>query len=305
MLPNFIVIGAMKSGTSSLHRYLKGHPHVFMSEDKEPEYFATERNWSRGQEWYESLFADAGDAIAIGEASTVYTKHPVHHGVPQRMARLIPEARLIYLVRHPLERIRSHYEHSLRLGSESKPLAEVVREDPKYVNYSRYAIQFDQYLECFPREQLLMVTSEDLRNHTVATLSRIFGFLGVDPAWVPPQLNIEYHRTKRQEARPFARSLRRLPGYYPIARLAPDWMRTVYRRISTQSTYTWLAPNAKRGEQKRLRRMASMPEDVRGELESRLADDVARLRRFLGPKFHGWGISVASFFLHEPVLEFL
>jgi Sulfotransferase domain len=301
MLPNFIVIGAMKSGTSSLHRWLMSHPQVFMSEDKEPEYFATDRNWSRGQEWYESLFADAGDAIAIGEASTVYTKHPVHHGVPQRMARLVPEARLIYLVRHPLERIRSHYEHSLRLNSESRPLAEAVRDDPKYVNYSRYAFQTDQYLECFPREQLLMVTSEDLRNHREATLSRMFGFLGVDPAWVPPEL-IEYHHTRRQEARPFARSLRRLPGYRSFARLAPDGMKAAYRRITTRSTYPWIAPDAKRGEQKRLRRMASMPEDVRRELESRLADDVARLRRFLGTQFHGWGISVATFFLHEPAL---
>jgi hypothetical protein len=295
MLPNFIVIGAQKSGTTSLHRYLKSHPQVFMSEDKEPDYFAIDGNWSRGQEWYESLFADAGDAVAIGEASTAYTKHPVHQGVAERMARLIPEARLIYVVRHPVERIRSHYAHELRLARESRPLATAVLENPKYINYSRYAYQIDQYLEFFPREQLLVLTAEDLLHHRVDTMSRIFGFLGVDASKVPPALDKEHYPSSKRRARPLARKLRRLPGYRHIARLTPAGVKAAYWKLASRSTFAWLAPDAKRKEESRVQRLTSMPEDVRLELESRLAGDVARLREFLGPKFHGWGITVAAF----------
>lgn len=290
MLPNFVIIGAQKSGTSSLYSYLNSHPQVFMSTPKEPQYFATERNWKMGQEWYESLFHDAGEATAVGEASTVYTKYPVHHGVPERMARLIPGARLIYLVRHPVERIRSHYEHLLQLNSESRPLAVAVLEDPKYVNYSSYAFQIEQYLKWFPRNQLLVATSEDLRNKRRNTLRRIFDFLGVDPTWVSPRVDVEHNRTRRLQPRSFARKLRRLPGYRRIARAAPPRVKSAYRRIARAPTYTWLATDANPEVENSLRVLASMPKDVRRELESRLSDDVARLRELLASQLDGWGI---------------
>jgi hypothetical protein len=290
MLPNFVVIGAQKSGTSSLYSYLNSHPQVFMSTPKEPQYFATERNWSLGQEWYESLFRDAGEATAVGEASTVYTKHPVHHGVPERMARLIPEARLIYLLRHPVERIRSHYEHLLRLGSESRPLAVAVLEDPKFVNYSSYAFQIEQYLDWFPRNQMLVVTSEDLRNKRRATLRRVFEFLGIDETWAPPQMDVEHNSTRKLQGRSFARKLKQLPGYRTIGRALPPRAKSVYWRIASKSTYVWLRRDSDLEVETSLRNLASMPDGVRRELESRLAHDVARLRERLGSEFDGWGI---------------
>src|SRR6266568_6603804 len=92
-LPNFFVIGAMKAGTTSLYEYLFAHPNVFLpTETKEPAFFA--RNWRRGEGWYRSLFAGAGDAVAVGEASTSYTKYPTITTVPDRMASVVPEARL-------------------------------------------------------------------------------------------------------------------------------------------------------------------------------------------------------------------
>jgi hypothetical protein len=204
---------------------------------------------------------------------------------------LTPDARFVYLVRHPVERIRSHYEHLLRLSSETRPLSVAVLEDPKFVNYSRYAYQIDQYLEYFSGDQLLVVTSEELRNNRVATLSRIFGFLGVDAAWIPPGLKVEHYPTRGRESRAFARKLRRLQGYRLVARVAPAGVKSAYRKIATRSTYAWLAPGETRKKEKSLRRLASMPRDVWRELESRLADDVARLRQFLGPEFDGWGIA--------------
>src|SRR5204863_2222453 len=85
MLPNFLIIGAQKSGTTSLYRYLQMHPDVFMPRNKEPDFFVAERNWPMGLDWYEAHFAAARDAIAIGEASTTYTMYPHYAGVPERV----------------------------------------------------------------------------------------------------------------------------------------------------------------------------------------------------------------------------
>jgi hypothetical protein len=276
-LPNFVVIGAMRAGTTSLWEYLRGHPQVFMATLKEPNFFSEAGTWKRGRGWYESLFRDAGGAIAVGEASTSYTKHPIHPGVPERMARVIPGARLVYVVRDPIARIRSHYEWALHRGLEHRPLAQAVLEHPGYVAYSRYAFQLDRYLDWFARDRLLVVTSEDLRDARRRTVRRVFEFLGVDPSWAPPGLALEQHVTDRQEAKPFARRLRRLTGYRRIARVVPRGVKSTYWRIARR----------KQGPQNG----SVLPADVRRELERWLAEDVVRLRGVLGEQFHGWGIA--------------
>ena len=136
-LPNFIVIGAMKSGTTSLFHYLQAHPQVFMSPLKEVEFFVEEKNWRRGMDWYRAQFAGASPgALAIGEASTAYTKYPEYPGVPERIASSLPDARLIYILRDPIERIRSHYQHRVLSGAEREPLERAVLNDERYMNLS-------------------------------------------------------------------------------------------------------------------------------------------------------------------------
>ncbi|MDE3085339.1 MAG: sulfotransferase domain-containing protein [Acidobacteriota bacterium] len=110
MLPTFIVIGARKSGTSSLWEYLKGHPGIFVpEEEKEPKFFVEERGWGAGLEWYEGLFAGAREDQARGELSTDYTAFPLYTGVPARMKALLPDVRLVYVMRDPIEHLRSAY----------------------------------------------------------------------------------------------------------------------------------------------------------------------------------------------------
>src|SRR4051794_39226328 len=108
-LPTFYIVGAMKSGTSALHQAVAAHPAVFMSTPKELHFFVEDRNWSRGVEWYADQFAAANGASAVGEASVTYTQMPFRAGVAERIAQLTPNARIIYLVRHPVERMLSHY----------------------------------------------------------------------------------------------------------------------------------------------------------------------------------------------------
>src|SRR5205085_10467190 len=103
VLPNLIVIGAAKCGTTSLHRYLDLHPEVAMSKTKQLHFFTEKENWGRGLAWYESHFDTP--AQVRGESTPAYSAWPVHRGVPERIARVVPDTRLIYLVRDPVERV--------------------------------------------------------------------------------------------------------------------------------------------------------------------------------------------------------
>ena len=137
-LPNFVVIGAMKAGTVSLRHYLDEHPDVFLGRGGtfgEPNFFTAEYNWPRGRGWYESLFDGADQAAAIGECSPSYTMAPAFGGVPERMAQVVPDARLIYLVRDPIARMRSMYMHQVSAGRERRR-AEAALLDDRYLGPS-------------------------------------------------------------------------------------------------------------------------------------------------------------------------
>ena len=137
-LPTFVVIGAMKAGTVSLRHYLDEHPDVFLGRGGkfgEPNFFIAEDNWSRGRGWYESLFDDAGRAAAIGECSPSYTMAPAFRGVPERMAQVVPDARLVYVVRDPIARMQSMYMHQVSAGRERRR-AEVALLDDRYLEPS-------------------------------------------------------------------------------------------------------------------------------------------------------------------------
>lgn len=201
-LPTFLVIGAMKAGTTSLHQYLGAHPDVFMSEPKELAFFVSRLNWDRGLDWYRSHFRHAGRAIAVGECSPQYSMLPGFPGVPERMAGIVPDARLIYLVREPIARLQSQYLHDLARSDDNVGLIEAIRQGRGYVNTSRYGMQLDAYLDWFPREQILVVLSDDLQHHRTETIARVLDFIGVDPDVVPTNLEVEAHTTKAKGVDP-------------------------------------------------------------------------------------------------------
>ena len=280
-LPNFLVIGAMKAGTTSLYHYLRGHPRIFMPPVKELDYFAREPGSGHGIDWYRRQFAPApAGSIAIGEASTLYTKHPRFPGVPERIAAQIPDARLIYLVRDPIERIRSHYQHQVALGAERAPLAEAVFRDPIYLDTSRYAMQIDRYLEVFSPEQLLVVISERLRGDREVAVREIFAFLGLDSSPLPTNLDREFYRSaERTTHSPFAWHVRRtLKHRFPALKRAKEFADApLVRRRGKAGTNTSDA--------------FIVTDEVRDRIGRMLAEDVRRLRDHLGPAFDGWGIA--------------
>jgi hypothetical protein len=293
-LPTFIVVGAMKAGTTSLYHYLRSHPQVFMPKIKELDFFAEGMNWTRGLDWYRHQFGAAPpEAVAVGEASTVYTKFPRYDGVAERMASIVPDVRLIYVVRHPIDRIRSHYEHRVASGAETVPMEIAVFENPIYIDYSRYALQVEQYLPHFPREQLLIISSEELRHHRASTIRRVYGFLGVDPDYVAPTLDREFYQTgQRRKYPPVVWSVRQaLKRRFPQtkrAKEAVDSLTSRRRRVPARSAAT-------AGGGVRPSPSAAVTQDLSDEARSTLTDllrdDVGRLRNYTSDTFDGWGIA--------------
>ena len=275
VLPNFLIIGAAKSGTTSLAHYLRSHPQVYLA-DFELHFFVAERRWRLGPAWYETQFTGARDEVAVGEKSPSYTRHPRYRGVPGRIAALLPGVRLIYLVRHPLQRIRSEYLHRTLNGRERRPLDEAVLADPSYVDPSRYTLQLEQYLQHFDRAQLLVLTAEELRHARAATLAQVQTFIGVTPSWQPPELEREYNRMERKQTRrPLAGPLKHLLDASVHVGMSPQTVeRLPYRSVATKVDQFRIA----------------FSDDVRGELEDALREDVRRLRRHLDSGFDGWGI---------------
>ena len=276
-LPTFLVIGAMKAGTTSLWRELRRHPEVFVPDLKEFQFFSDERRRAQGLDWYRSHFADAGDALAVGEASTGYTKHPRPEGVPERIAEVLPDVRLVYLVREPLARIASHYLHSVHKAREVRPIDQAVREVPAYLAITRYRTQIDQYLARFPSEQLLVITTEDLRHRRAETLGQVFGHLGVDPGAALDDAPVEEHRSadKRLDTK-LSDAVRRVPGYRFAADRAGAGLKRRYREVATTSVTeavdTTMAPET----------IAWITDELR--------DEVTGLRPFLRDDWDGWGI---------------
>lgn len=202
--PNLFLIGAMKAGTTSLHSHLQRHPDIFMSEPKEPAFFVPEvERWPKDVDWYLELFADAGEAKVVGEASTHYTKIPDHEGVPERIADFCDDPRFIYVVRDPISRIVSHYWYKVSQGMELRPMKKAVRDDTdfSYKAISDYRRQLEPYFDRFGRDRVLVLTFEELVADPERVLTETYRWLGVDPGRVELELPRENTRAEEVEMR--------------------------------------------------------------------------------------------------------
>jgi hypothetical protein len=168
-----------------------------MSKPKELNYFIEERNWPRGEEWYRRHFDP--NAKVRGEASPNYTAFPQHVGVPERMAQVVPDAKLIYVLRDPLERIAAHWVHNYAKRREKGTLAETLSHpNTSYLQRSQYAMQLQRFLNHFPRESIMILDQEDFRKDRAETLRRVFEFAGADPTFTHPGFERERHATSRK-----------------------------------------------------------------------------------------------------------
>jgi Sulfotransferase domain len=196
-LPNVIVIGSQKCGTSTLHYYLRSHPDVSASTPKELDFFIAERNWPLGAGWYGSHFDP--DAKARLESSPNYTTYPHFEGVPERMHELVPDARLIYLVRDPIARIEAHWVHNYAKRRERGTVLEtILHPNTTYVMRSRYAMQLERFLRFYDRSRVLVLEQDDLRHRRMDTLREVFGFIEIEPTFDHRSFQAVRHRTEKK-----------------------------------------------------------------------------------------------------------
>lgn len=186
-LPNFLVIGAARSGTTAVYHALAEHPDIFMPEVKEPQFFTSQ--WHRGLPWYEQLFAGHGRQTAVGEASVSYT-YPSDVDFLGRIEDVLPQApRLIYIIRDPIARTYSHYLYyrHYRLD-EQHEFAEALARNPVYLEASNYPQWIERYRSRFGSDNLRVVVYDDLKNRPLETIRSLYDFLGVGDAFAPKSL---------------------------------------------------------------------------------------------------------------------
>jgi hypothetical protein len=297
-LPDFLIIGAPKSGTTSLYSYLRSHPQVFMSRIKEPRYFAfADRKpqfrgaggarFNRNVIWrldeYRRLFAGRGAARAAGEASATYLWAPA---APVAIRGLIPEARLIAILRNPADRAYSHYCHNRRLGrepftdfraaldAEPERIAAGWNPNVHYRARGRYGEQIARYLEHFPRERLKVLLQEDLSARPDATLAEVCRFLDVDDSFVFDTR----HRHNVTEGLPRRVWINRLFATQSRAR-------DVARRVVPETIRTALFNRYYRSN---LDPAPPLDPDLRGSLLAEYREDLLRLQCLIGRDIGAW-----------------
>jgi hypothetical protein len=196
-LPDFLVIGAQKAGTTALYAYLRWHPSIGGPFWKEVSFF--DRHWSRGEAWYRGQFPLRRDGMLVGEASPSYVFHPL---APQRVFSVVPDTKLIVLLREPGDRAYSQYQHEVALGRERLSFEEALAAederlqgeverlsaDPRafsrewwdhtYAARGLYAEQLERWLEFFPREQVFVLTTEEFGARPEETYASVLAFLG-------------------------------------------------------------------------------------------------------------------------------
>ena len=268
-LPDFVIIGAMKCGTSTLHAQLAAQDGFFMSEPKEPNFFSNDEIYAKGETWYRGLFAKAPAGAIKGESSTHYTKLPTYPKTVERLSRLIPDAKFIYLMRDPVERLVSHYIHEWSQGVITCTIDEAIEKRPELVAYSRYAYQLQPWIERFGESRILPVAFEKVTAEPDAELKRIAAFLGAkgEVKW---REDLEAQNVSSERIRKF-------PGYSLIV---DNPVATVFRRA--------LVPRALRDRVKANFQMRARP-GLSADRLSRLKDiferDRGDLVRLMGAPF--------------------
>jgi hypothetical protein len=280
VLPTFLIIGAPKAGTTSLHHYLAQHPKICMSEPKETDFFLR-ADYRTALSEYAQCFAHDTTSHVRGEASPRYTWYPfLTDDIPGRIASVVPEAKLIYLVRDPVERAIGFYWEMLTsrdLAPLEEAFADPYEDASPYVCPSRYAVQLERYLRWFPRSQMLVLDSEDLRLNRRATLQTVFEFVGVEDYWSPAfDSELNGADTKVKPSR-LGRRLRRSLAADIVRRTLPTAAR---ERVFAPIRAATSAPVVRR----------PLPEDLRARLEDALASDAARFRELVGQTYEHWSV---------------
>lgn len=288
-LPNFIVIGAAKAGTTALYWYLAEHPAIYMSPVKETNFFAygvdadgrviwgdpdVHRFPVKTLEEYQELFAGAGAATALGEASTMYLECPQAAG---RIKALVPEARIICGLRDPVDRAYSDYQMYLRNRGrrlepgDLAPGAGWVQGDSHWMRIGRYHDQLARYYDAFPRDHIHIFLFDDFQRNALGVVQGLYRFLSVDPTFVP-----DLETPHNVGGMPTSVVLERVLTNRKIRAAVQPWMSTGaanwFRRLRTRT----------------MRKAPSLPAELKRELRRQFHDDITKTATLIGRSLDQW-----------------
>ncbi|QRN83008.1 sulfotransferase [Chloroflexota bacterium] len=297
-LPNFLIIGAAKSGTSSLYMYLMQHPEIFMSPSKEPHFFSfdDQSKMTTGPgdpiheaitdfDTYQALFDGVTDEKAIGEASTSYLYRPEAAG---RIHTMLPDAKLIAILRNPADRAFSAYMHVVRDKREtSNDFAEALTKEESrkaagwepiwhFTNVGHYYEQLKRYYSLFPKEQIRVYLYEDLVNDLDNLLAEIYEFLDVDPTFVPGSL-MRYNASGNVKSETVQKASKWLFS-------SPNPIRWVSRKVLPRN---WRMKFAAWVRFKNLKRR-EIPNKVREQLVDAYRDEILQLETMINRDLSSW-----------------
>jgi hypothetical protein len=275
--PDVIGIGAQRTGSSWMYACMYEHPQICMPR-KEINFFSRERNWNRGFEWYEDIFAECPQTAVCGEFSTSYLPDPE---TPRRIHDRYPDVRLIVSLRDPAERAYSSYLNDILAGvvSPKQGFADALSAHPEYIEGSRYGRHLSSFLDRFARERILVSMFDDARREPLATVREIYRFLDVDPEFRPAMLDRPVGIGRVPRSQSTERSMVELAEAFRHRRaLRPVW---------------WMAKKSRLGDRLRaLNTRASNPDGLdpanRRALISELEPDIRVLEDLLDLELSAW-----------------
>lgn len=276
--PSFIIIGAQKAGTTFLYDRLRQHSEVFMPPPPDKELYFFSHKYENGWKWYLNFFRGAAGYKAIGEATPEYTANRSSNLFAERMYHHLPDVRLIYIVRHPIERLVSCYVQYTVNGLELPPISEALREFGPIVEGGCYWSRLSSYLRFYPPERILCLFLEDVNESPDHVLRACWGFLGVDESFMPDDIKTRTHTREGQVTdRAFLWSgARRLPWYDRLRRSVPQPIVKAMRRLIKKPIHVDATLN---------------PADVVWAAE-RFSDEARRFLDFAGRDPGFWDLSV-------------
>ncbi|HET9672378.1 MAG TPA: sulfotransferase [Actinomycetota bacterium] len=289
-LPTFVIIGAAKAGTTALYWYLAEHPQVFMSPMKETNFFAfgldergdplygdpeLHRFPIRSLAEYRALFVDADDALAIGEASPVYLECP---DAASRIHEHLPEARIVCILREPVDRAYSDYQMYLRSRGRQlvaerdlTPAAAWAQPDSHWMRIGRYHQALRRYYDRFPAERIEVLLFDDLRRDAPATVAAVYRAIGVDPAFVP-RFDVPHN-------------VGGVPSNMALERVLTS---STIRRILEPVVPRRAADLARRLRTRNLTKAPPLPPEMRERMSRSFADDVRATSELIGRDLGPW-----------------
>lgn len=273
MKPNYLVIGAAKAGTTTLCNFLGQHPEVYMFPHKETHFFSL--YYERGIEWYYSKFNPPQGAKAIGEGSPTYSEgNSENSEVVQRIAQNLPEAKLIYIVRHPIQRIESDFTQLLDNGLKFDSLDVAINQWKPLVQSSCYWARINEFRKYFRDDKILVLFMEDLVTNPQSLLQQCFEFLGVDPTFQietqHPALN---SRASKQVDYPWMAWLRKQKLFLDAKWLLPTWIIQSFKPLLRKPLTVDIHWN----------------EATRHEVVDLLHEDIEKFLSFYGKPDNYWG----------------